>query len=103
MSEMQTQETLSAGSRIMNRWDGIEKWIAGGLVMLALCLSFYSVVARYIFHWSLDWSDEISVYAVIWAVFFGISALIKVDEHVRVDLLIARFSPKRQNIIHFYH
>ncbi|MBP1729928.1 MAG: transporter large permease, partial [Deltaproteobacteria bacterium] len=42
-------------------------------------------------------------YAVIWAVFFGISALIKVDDHVRVDLVISRFSPKRQNILHFYH
>ena len=103
MSEGQTQEMSSEGSLFMKRWDGLEKWIAGIMMIFALCLSFYSVVARYIFHWSLDWADEISVYAVVWAVFFGISALIKVDEHVRVDLIINRFSPKRQNILHFYH
>ena len=104
MSEVRSQETpQGGGSTIIRRWDSLEKWVAGILMIFALCLSFYSVVARYIFHWSLDWSDEISVYAVIWAVFFGISALIKVDEHVRVDLLINKFSPKRQNILHFYH
>jgi C4-dicarboxylate transporter DctM subunit len=104
MSRGQTQVTkLGGGSAIMRRWDNLEKWVAGLLMIFALCLSFYSVVARYVFHWSLDWSDEISVYAVIWAVFFGISALIKVDEHVRVDLFISHFSPKRQNILHFYH
>ena len=90
-------------SHVVSRWDDLEKWIAGILMLFALLLSFYSVGARYIFHWSLDWSDEISVYAVVWAVFFGISSLIKKDEHVRIDLLISRFSPKGQNILHFYH
>jgi C4-dicarboxylate transporter, DctM subunit len=89
--------------QVVRHWDSLEKWIAAALMVFALALSFYSVAARYVFHWSLDWSDEISVYAVIWAVFFGVSALIKVDGHVRVDIVIARFSEKRQNILHFYH
>ena len=72
MSEVRSQEMpQGGGSAIMRRWDSLEKWVAGILMIFALCLSFYSVIARYIFHWSLDWSDEISVYAVIWAVFFG--------------------------------
>ncbi len=103
MSQDQTKEAQSGGSPIIKRWDWLEKWIAGVVMLFALCLSFYSVVARYVFHWSLDWSDEIAVYAVIWAIFFGVSSLIKIDEHVRVDILIARFSQKRQNILHFYH
>jgi C4-dicarboxylate transporter DctM subunit len=90
-------------SRLINGWDNIEKWIAGILIAFALVLSFYSVVSRYIFHWSLDWSDEISIYAVIWCIFFGVSSLIKTDEHVRVDLVLQQFSEKRKNILHFYH
>ena len=90
-------------SRMVTWWDGIEKWVAGGLMAFALCLSFYSVIARYVFHWPLDWSDEISIYAVILCSLFGISTLIKTDGHVRVDLLIGRFSEKRQNILHFFH
>ena len=103
--ENKTTEMESPGSisRLITWWDSVEKWIAGMLIAFALVLSFYSVVSRYIFHWSLDWSDEISIYGVIWCVFFGISSLIKTDEHVRVDLFIQRFSEKRRNILHFYH
>jgi C4-dicarboxylate transporter DctM subunit len=95
----------SAGffSRTMSRWDEVEKWTAGILMACALCLSFYGVVARYVFQLPLDWSDEISIYAVIWCTFFGISSLIKTDEHVRVDLLINMFSERRRNILHFYN
>lgn len=87
----------------MKSWDRIEKWIAALIVFFSLCLSFYSVLARYIFHLSLDWSDEIAVYGIIWAIFFGISSLIKTDEHVRVDLFIRNLSPKRQNLLHLWH
>ena len=90
-------------SRTMTRWDSTEKWISGGLMAFAVILSFYSVVARYVFHWPLDWSDEIAAYAVIWCTFFGISALIKTDDHVRVDLLVGRLSEKRRNILNFFH
>jgi C4-dicarboxylate transporter DctM subunit len=90
-------------SLVIKRWDALEKWVAALIMCFALVLSFYSVVARYVFHWSLDWSDEIAVYAVVWSVFFGISSLIKTDGHVRVDLVITRFSEKRQRILDFYH
>jgi C4-dicarboxylate transporter DctM subunit len=90
-------------SLAIKRWDALEKWVAALIMSFALVLSFYSVVARYVFHWSLDWSDEIAVYAVVWSVFFGISSLIKTDGHVRMDILISRFTPKRQRILDFYH
>ncbi len=89
--------------RIIAVWDTAENWISGSLLAFALVLSMYSVVARYVFHWPLDWSDETAVWAIVWCTFFGISALIKTDEHVRVDVLITRFSEKRQNILNFYH
>jgi C4-dicarboxylate transporter DctM subunit len=103
MSQAETQEAQAGGSLVMKRWDALEKWVAALIMCFALVLSFYSVVARYVFHWSLDWSDEIAVYAVIWSVFFGISSLIKADGHVRVDILVTHFSPKRQRILDFYH
>jgi len=105
METEQAVEKQSGGfvSRAVKRWDGLEKWFAGILMAFALVLSFYSVVARYVLHLPLDWSDEVSIYAVVWCTFFGISSLIKTDENVRMDLLIRRFSEKRKNIFHFYH
>src|SRR5271157_4948149 len=84
-------------SRAIAKWDTVEIWVSGAIMCFALILTFYSVCARYIFHWSLDWSDEISVYAVVWSTFLGISSLIKKDEHVRVDLFIEKFAEKRRN------
>jgi C4-dicarboxylate transporter DctM subunit len=103
MSQEQTQNIQTGSGDLMRHWDSLEKWVAALIMCFALVLSFYSIFARYVFHWSLDWSDEISVYAVIWSVFFGISSLIKTDGHVRVDLLISRFSSKRQKILDSYH
>src|SRR5512143_3116165 len=98
-------ESKSVGtlSRVVTQWGGVEQWIAGILMSFALILSFYSVVARYILHVPLDWSDEVSVYAIVWCSFFGISSLIKADENVRMDLFFQRFSEKRKNILNFYH
>ena len=98
--QKESQGTLS---RMIAWWDGTEKWISGLLIAFALTLSFYSVISRYIFHWSLDWSDEIAIYAVIWCTFLGVSSLIKTDEHVRVDIILQQFSEKRKNILLFYH
>jgi C4-dicarboxylate transporter DctM subunit len=90
-------------SRAVKGWDDLEGWFAGILMAFALVLSFYSVVARYVLHVPLDWSDEVSIYAVIWCTFFGISSLIKTDGNVRMDVVIQRFSEKRKNIFHLYH
>ncbi len=105
LAERKTEEVTSglSVSRIIRWWDGTERWVSGGLMGFALLLSFYSVVARYVFHWPLDWSDEFASYAIIWCTFFGISSLIKTDEHVRVDLVIGRFSEKRRDILNSFH
>jgi C4-dicarboxylate transporter DctM subunit len=81
----------------------MENWISALLLAGALVLSMYSVVARYVLHLPLDWSDETAVWAIVWCAFFGFSSLIKTDEHIRVDVLTQRLSEKRQNILHFYH
>jgi C4-dicarboxylate transporter DctM subunit len=95
--------TMGNISRVISRWDDVEKWIAGILMAFALLLSFYSILARYVLHLPLDWSDEVSVYAVVWCTFFGVSSLIKADENVRVDLFLRKLSEKRRTLLHFYH
>ena len=105
MAETVTAEAKSPGllQRLVTVWDKTENWISALLLAGALVLSMYSVIARYALHLPLDWSDETAVWAIVWCTFFGISALIKTDEHVRVDVVIQRLSETRQNIIHYYH
>jgi C4-dicarboxylate transporter DctM subunit len=89
--------------QIIAVWDNTENWISALLLASALVLSMYSVIARYVLHLPLDWSDETAVWAIVWCTFLGFSALIKIDEHIRVDVLLLRLSEKRQNILHFYN
>jgi C4-dicarboxylate transporter DctM subunit len=105
MAEMMTAEARPAGlfQRLVAVWDKTENWISALFLAGALVLSMYSVIARYVLHLPLDWSDEIAVWIIVWCTFFGFSALIKIDEHIRVDVLLLRLSEKRQNILHFYH
>ena len=50
----------------------------------------YSVVVRYIFNRPIGWSEEISIYFMIWAIFLGTAYALKEDSHISVDLLMQR-------------
>lgn len=59
-----------------------------GIGLLAIsAIVFANVIARYFFHFSLEWSEEVSRYIVVWVTFFGISSCARYDAHVSVDLV----------------
>ncbi|MGB9699345.1 MAG: TRAP transporter small permease [Thermodesulfobacteriota bacterium] len=78
--------------KIYRRWNEIEKIIFGLLAFLAVVIAFYGVIMRYIFKTAPDWSDEMVVYAIIWAVFLSASTLAEEKGHVAATLLVERFS-----------
>lgn len=49
---------------------------------------FGQVVARYILHNSLTWSEEIGRYIFVWIAFLGMAAAFKQGAHVSLDLLL---------------
>lgn len=76
-------------------WDRIEQTVIGLLAAYGLFAALYQTVTRYAFpaH-SGEWSDETTVYALIWAVFLASSSLAGSDGHVRADLFL-RLAPYR--------
>lgn len=73
----------------MSRWDRIEQTVVGVLAAYGLFAAMYQTVTRYAFpQWSGEWSDETTVYALIWAVFLASSTLAARDGHVRADLFL---------------
>ncbi|MCI8576443.1 MAG: TRAP transporter small permease [Lachnospiraceae bacterium] len=54
----------------------IEKGLGGFLLLLILCLVFFSTIGRYTGLYNMAWSDEASRYCMIWSVFLlaGLSA-----------------------------
>ncbi len=62
---------------------------ACGILMFGMMsIIFVQVVARYAFHHSLSWSEEIGRYIFVWISFLGMVAAFKHGSHVSLDLLL---------------
>jgi TRAP-type C4-dicarboxylate transport system permease small subunit len=53
-----------------------------------MCIIFSQVVARYVFHHSLTWSEEVGRYLFVWIAFLGMPAAFRTGSHVALDLLV---------------
>ena len=82
--------------------DAINLWIARVLsfVVIVMMLTIvYEVVCRYLFNSPTDWSGEMNQYFFCAISMLGGGYALLVDQHVRVDILYRRFSPKRRAIV----
>ena len=71
--------------------------LAGGagafIIFLMLGIST-DVVLRYFFHKPILWMCEVSGYLLVYITFLGTAWLLKMDGHVRMDLVITRLRPR---------
>lgn len=72
-------------------------FVSGFTLLLAGILLFIEVVCRYSGN-PTDWIAETSVYLFAGAMLFGAAYTLMRERHVRVELLICRFSPRNQDI-----
>ena len=86
--------------RALLRWMGLAEVCAGVFLLGAIvCLIFYQVTARYVFGEPEAWIEEICAYALIWLVFLGAGAAMKLDRHIRVTSLEARAGPRMKTAL----
>ncbi|MFH1489852.1 MAG: TRAP transporter large permease subunit [Pseudomonadota bacterium] len=72
----------------------------GGIILaLLMLMTAADVFGRYLFNHSLKWTIEISEVMLLLIVFFGAAYTALQKEHVRVELLITRFSKNAQVVI----
>ena len=73
-------------------WSRIEAFFVGGLAMAALLLCSYNVFVRYLYPpLTLELSEEVQVYLIVWAVFLALGAVTLADRHVKADLFVNMF------------
>lgn len=53
-----------------------------------MSIIFAQVIARYGFHHSLTWSEEVGRYIFVWISFLGMAAAFKSGAHVALDLML---------------
>lgn len=76
--------------------------ISGILLMTMTLIIFLQVVARYVFHNSLSWSEEIGRYLFVWITFIGAALAIPRKAHVSLDSFVKKLPPKAQNFFHLF-
>nr|WP_321457937.1 TRAP transporter small permease [uncultured Cohaesibacter sp.] len=74
-------------------------WIIASLMFIMMGLTFTQVVARYLMHHSLSWSEEVGRYVFVWISFLGLAAAFRSGAHVALDILSDMLTPLPQRVL----
>ena len=73
--------------------------VSAVLVLVLVALLFAGVVARYLLHVPLVWSDELSSILFLWLAMFGTAVALRRGAHMRMTAFIAHASPQAQAVL----
>ncbi|MBQ9273688.1 MAG: TRAP transporter small permease [Succinivibrio sp.] len=74
--------------------DKLEEWLIVLLLANIVVWVFVQVVLRYIFAWSLPWSEELVRWCFVWFIWVGVSYGFKVRKHICIDVLVNKLPVK---------
>ncbi len=82
---------VSAAASLIDR---AATWLLFLLLLVMTCITFAQVVTRYVFNFSITWSEELARFLFIWSIFAGIPSLIFRSGMTAFDLILARLRGK---------
>ena len=89
---------------ILRIWNGTERTLLGLLGGIALVLSGYEILTRYLFpQHAPDWGEEVIVYVVMWGVFMSGSGLVGDNHHVRADIIVRMLGEQQQRLCEIFN
>lgn len=91
-------EDSSTAARLDRRLGAVVDAAAGALVLGDICVLLAGVVARFVFHKPLVWSDELASMLFIWLAMFGAVIALRRGEHMRMTALVSNQTPARQQL-----
>ena len=91
---LQTLKTISA------KLNTIVGLLCGFALLFVGAILFVEVVCRYS-GYPTSWIPEVSIYLFAGSMLLGAAYTLQRERHVRVELLIERFSPRTQDIFYF--
>ena len=84
--------------KMAERWsDYSEKTVRFTLIVMMAVMTVVIIIQvflRYLFSFSLSWSEEVARYLMIWVAFLGASLALKKGLHIGVELVISRVGQK---------
>jgi len=71
-----------------------------GMVAIMTVIIIIQVFMRYLFLFSLSWSEEVARYLMIWVSFLGASLALKYGFHIGVEFIMNRIPEKIREWVH---
>ena len=79
--------------RLVDAIEALARVAVLGLTLLVLLVMLAQVFFRYVLNSSLQWSEELAVWGMVWMVFIGSVLLMRRSEHISITTL-ARIAPQ---------
>ena len=76
-----------------------EEVLIGFFLFIMTAVIAVQVFMRYVMQDSLPWSEELARYCFIWLVFLGISYGVKMEKHMRIDVMFLVLKDKGKTIL----
>jgi TRAP-type C4-dicarboxylate transport system permease small subunit len=87
--------TVSSGERVWKQWRRFETIVIGALVILALGIFLYGSLARSLApSLAIDWSEEVTIYLIVWATLLSGGTLTSERAHVSAEMLVHLLSER---------
>lgn len=81
--------------KIWSVLDNLDGYVAAATLSATIILLSIQVINRYVFGISLSWTEEVSRFTYVWAVYLGVSMGVKTGEHVRVTAHLKAIFPEK--------
>lgn len=79
--------------------DVLEKYFIGFFLLGIVLMIFSGVLSRFVFHYAIAFTEELSRFFFIWGSLLGAAAGMKTGEHSGIPLIANRFGPVGQKVI----
>ena len=86
-------------SRVVRWLVTIERLLATLLLLTILGTMSAQVVARYVLHAPISWSEEWARFALIWMAFLAAAFVMAEGQHIAVDVVSQRLSPRGRRLL----
>lgn len=73
--------------------------LSAAAIVAATLLTLTDIVGRQFFRAAQGWAIEISEYSLVYLAFLGAAWLLREDGHIKVEILVERFSARRAAMI----
>jgi TRAP-type C4-dicarboxylate transport system permease small subunit len=77
-------------------------WVVGAIVAGLVAMVFSGILSRYVFNYSLAWSDELAGLFFVWLTLLGSVAALRRRAHMTIGFFPRCFGPRGQRAVGLY-